>query len=176
MQDIFATFSDADAGTTYAHALAAFDKHFNPKQNPVFERHLFRQMCRLEYESTLQFVTRLRTQAEHCGFGNADTEHIRDQAIDKCNDRRLKGKYLVQGDLTLDQLLKIARAHEDVIFQVKTMSGDSQSTDEKIVGDVGSSSGSYSQRRGQRGADRFQRRRTDDGDGDCKDTSVTYVR
>ncbi|KAK7105707.1 hypothetical protein V1264_012941 [Littorina saxatilis] len=137
VQDIFHTFSQAQAGTTCAHTLKAFSDYFTPKQNPVFERHLFRQMNKEEGESTLQFVTRLRQQAEHCGFGDLVEQQIRDHAIEKTTDRRLKAKLLEKGDLTLTQLLAIARVHEAAVSQVQAMDIHSKQSGDGLVGAVG---------------------------------------
>ena len=60
----------------------------------------------------------------NCNFGDQEDDNIRDQVIDKCVDRRLKGKYLEKGTLTVVQLQKIARAHEAAQWQVKNMEQD----------------------------------------------------
>ena len=48
----------------------------------------------------------------NCNFGDQEDDSIRDQVIDKCVDRRLKGKYQEKGTLTVAQLQEIAQAHE----------------------------------------------------------------
>ena len=45
--------------------------------------------------------------------------------IDKYDDRRLKGKYLEKGTLTVVQLQEIARVHEAAQWQVKNMEQNS---------------------------------------------------
>ncbi|KAK7114405.1 hypothetical protein V1264_000468 [Littorina saxatilis] len=76
-------------------------------------------MNKEEGESTLQFVTRLRQQAEHCVFGDLVEQQIRDYAIENTTDRRLKAKLLEKGDLTLTQLLAIARVHEALCLRYR---------------------------------------------------------
>ena len=61
----------------------------------------------------------------NCNFGDQEDDNIRDQVIDKCVDRRLKGKYLEKGTLTVVQLQEIARAHEAAQWQVKNMEQNS---------------------------------------------------
>ena len=86
---------------------------------------MFRQLQQKEGETTEQFITRLRQHAVNCNLGDQEDDNIRDQVIDECVDRRLKGKYLEKGTLTVVQLQEIARAHEAAQWQVKNMEQNS---------------------------------------------------
>ena len=61
----------------------------------------------------------------NCNFGDQEDDNIRDQVINKCVDRRLKGKYQEKGTLTVVQLQEIARAHEAAQWQVRNMEQNS---------------------------------------------------
>ena len=67
-----------------------------------------------------QFVCRLRQRAATCDFTDVD-ETIRDQPIEKCIDQRLRRKLLEKTNATLADLQRIARAHEAVNEEMKSM-------------------------------------------------------
>ena len=76
-----------------------------------------------------QFVCKLRQRAASCDFGEFQDDYIRDQVIDKCYSSHLRRKFLEQeSTLTLDGLLKVARAQEAVSRQLKAMEGNASST------------------------------------------------
>ena len=130
-QDIFFTLTLPDGdGSEYDKAKKALSDHFTPQANIPYERHLFRRMVQSQTETVDQFVTRLRTQAEMCAFGDADkiNEQIRDQVIEKCSSHRLRRKLLEKGaTLTLQQLLDTARVFEESERQASSIEGLSQS-------------------------------------------------
>jgi Zinc knuckle len=133
VQDIFDTLSEADRGTTYKHATDCLDAYFKPQLNTVYERHMFRQMGPQVGETTAQFVTRLKQQAQNCDFGDKLEENVRDQVIDKCADQRLTVKFLEKKNLNLKQVLEIARAHESAQRQMRDMSGHSEQNSSEMV-------------------------------------------
>ena len=58
------------------------------------------------------YVTRLRTLSKTCEFGTSLDEMIRDQIIEKCASNALRRRLLRERELTLDNLLLIARSFE----------------------------------------------------------------
>ncbi|CAB4037087.1 Transposon Tf2-6 poly, partial [Paramuricea clavata] len=58
------------------------------------------------------FVTRLRTLAKTCQFDTSLDEMIRDQVIEKCASNALRRRLLREQELTLNNLLSIARSFE----------------------------------------------------------------
>ena len=87
-----------------------------PKVNVPLEIHVFRHSG----EKVDQFVCRLRQKALKCDFTDVD-ETIRDQLIEKCLDPKLRRKFLEKANATLTDLQEIARAHEVVTEQSKSM-------------------------------------------------------
>ena len=87
-------------------------EHFNSCKNIAFERHVFRQATQKADETMDAYVTRLRTLSKTCEFGTSLGEMIRDQIIEKCASNALRRRLLRERELTLDNLLLIARSFE----------------------------------------------------------------
>ena len=112
VQEIFETLPDT--GDDYKTALEKLNAHFNPCKNIAFERHVFRQATQRADESMDAFVTRLRTLAKTCQF-DTDTsldEMLRDQVIEKCASNALRRRLLREQELTLNNLLSLARSFQ----------------------------------------------------------------
>ena len=132
VQDIFDTLTDPgpvpEGDTEYAKAMRSLDGYFFPQVNIPFERHEFRQAKQEELETADQFVMKLFQLSEHCEFGEAKEEHIRDQLIDKCKSYNLRKKLLeAGGTLTLQKAREIARSMEAAERQAKQIENDSRS-------------------------------------------------
>ncbi|CAH2101616.1 unnamed protein product [Euphydryas editha] len=95
------------------------DEYFLPKQNKIYERHLFRQIKQDEGEKFEKFVVKLRDQARKCKFNSPD-EHIIDQIVEKCFSSELRKKILTLGDtVTLDKIITEANTLELVSHQLE---------------------------------------------------------
>ena len=104
----------------YKDVIKILDEYFVPKVNVPFERHVFRQMEQQNGEKVYQCVCRLRQKAITCDFTDVD-ETIRDQLIEKCQDQKLRRKFLEKTNATLADLQDIARAFEAVNEQMNSM-------------------------------------------------------
>ena len=94
-----------------------------------------RQIAQAGDETVDQFVCRLLQRAASCDFGIREDDYIRDQVIDKCYSSHLRRRFLEQeGSVTLDCLLKIARAQEAVSGQLKEMEQNSNQGHVNAVG------------------------------------------
>ena len=123
------TVADVDAhNDEYSVTLAALDQYFKPKVNVPYERHLFRQIRQESHESVSQFATRLSKQAEYCDFEERKEEYIRDQIIENCKSVAMRKAFLEKRDLTLTQLLDIARAKEAAERQANVMEANPPSS------------------------------------------------
>jgi len=109
-QDIFETFTDT--GDDFDNAIAKFDEYFLPRKNTAYERRIFRMCKQTETESIDAYVTRLKTLAKTCEFGDMLNDALRDQVIDQCRSSKLRRRLLRERDLTLEKLQEIARANE----------------------------------------------------------------
>ena len=118
VQDVYFTFVPVGDDKDYPATLKVLDDYFIPKANVPFERHLFCQISQGNEETVDQFVCWLRQRAASCDFGEREDEYIRDQLIDKSYFAKLRRKFLEKdGSVTLNDLLKTARAQEAVDLQ-----------------------------------------------------------
>lgn len=106
--------------TSYEEARAKLNEFFLPKENPTYERHLLRQMKQRTGETIDAFTIRLRVQAERCGFGDRMEENIKDQIIQNCQSATLRRDLLKRGDVSLEEVLSIAKVFETVAQQEKS--------------------------------------------------------
>jgi len=99
LQEIFynipgAQESGGENEKVFEIAIQKLDEYFAPKQNKIYERHIFRLMKQEDGEKFEKFVVRLRNQAEKCKFSDTN-EHIIDQITEKCNTKALRKKILL---------------------------------------------------------------------------------
>lgn len=154
VQDIFETLPQpsqpTDGETEYDKALRMLDAYFVPQANVPFERHIFRQLKQENTETVDQFVARLKAQALNCNFGEAESEQLRDQIIDKCKSTNLRRKLLEKGaSLTLKQTQDVARAIETAEIQSKKMEGDFKAEVNAMHSKKGEKSKVQTERRGE---------------------------
>jgi len=122
VQDIFETLPAVDGeADEYEKTVRALDLYFQPRTNIPYERHVLRQLYQEASESVVQFVTRLRQQADFCEFGNQRDDNIRDQLIEKCKSVALRKQLLEKRDITLSEALEIARSKEAAERQAVNM-------------------------------------------------------
>ena len=67
-----------DDANVYDKAIAKVDRYFAGNVNKPFERRKFRSMRQESFESIAHFVSRLRRQADLCGFGDTRATPVRD--------------------------------------------------------------------------------------------------
>ncbi|XP_014666498.1 PREDICTED: uncharacterized protein LOC106808332 [Priapulus caudatus] len=82
-----------------------------PKRNREYDVYRFRQAKQNQGENIMTYCTRLRKQAEYCEFPNLNGE-IKSQIIQSCLSSRLRRRALRDSDITLDELLTLARGFE----------------------------------------------------------------
>lgn len=100
----------------------AFQKHVQPKSNPVFARYKFNNEVQGE-NSVEQFITRLKVLAKDCSFGETYIEDmIRDRLVFGIKSQKMREKLLTVGeDLTLARAVQICQSYEYAQEQLKTM-------------------------------------------------------
>ena len=98
--------------TSYADILKALGEHYCPKPSPIVQRHKFHTRHRLPGESVAVYIAQLRAIGEHCGFGEALNEMIRDRLVCGVNDRNIQRRLLQEPELTYKMAHDIAIAME----------------------------------------------------------------
>ncbi|KAL5018211.1 hypothetical protein ScPMuIL_003933 [Solemya velum] len=118
VHDIFSTLTLApivavnDAPpNVYTQATTALEKYFIPKRNKEYDVYQFRQAKQKVGENVTTYNTRLRKLAEYCEFADIEAE-IKSQIVQSCSSARLRRRALRDGDMTLENLLTLARAFE----------------------------------------------------------------
>jgi len=121
---------------TFEEVLEAFDKHFTPKKNVVYQRYLFFKRTQAQGEPFNSFLTDLRKLAIHCDFGDQESHLIRDKIVIGINDEGVQEKLLQQVNVKLDDAIKYCRLVESSREQVTTITKDkglAPSVDHNIV-------------------------------------------
>ena len=125
---VAAVAEDADPAVSseYINAKTALNEYFNSKRNVEFEVYTFRLARQRADETTDSYHARLRTLAKYCEFVNLDSE-IKSHIIQTCTSSRLRRRALTEPEMTLTNLLIIARAMESTERQTKVIeSGNTQ--------------------------------------------------
>lgn len=100
----------------------AFQKHVQPKSNPVFARYKFNNEVQGE-NSVEQFITRLKVLSKDCSFGEEYIDDmIRDRLVFGVKSQKIREKLLTVGeDLTLAKAVQICQSYEYAQEQLRTM-------------------------------------------------------
>ena len=81
------------------------------QENAAYERHVLRQLRQEPGEDVDSFVLRLRKQARHCGYGQAELEFaVRDQLLEKISSLELRTKLFEEPNIQLTAAIDKARA------------------------------------------------------------------
>ncbi|XP_043661784.1 uncharacterized protein LOC122625799 [Drosophila teissieri] len=116
--------SDENKEDIYNILIDHLNKHFSPKQNSTFERHLFRGLTPLDTESFGDFMLRLRQQMQRCAFGSskAEIENIclKDKIIDVWAPLDLK-KRLLGKEYSLEEVIEACQVEEQINKESKEM-------------------------------------------------------
>ena len=99
---------DLPSTKSFDQIVAAAGKHFNPKPSSIVQRFRFNSRSRKEGESVADFVAQLRQLSEHCQFGEALSDMLRDRIVCGINDQRIQRRLLSESDLTLAKAMESA--------------------------------------------------------------------
>ena len=114
---------DAGQLAKYDAVLAAFNEHFSPKKNVIFERSQFWRKMQQEGESAERFVGAVRDMAASCEFGEFRSEMIRDKLVAGVRDESLLRELQKEDASTLTEakVVEQIRQAEDVEDRVKKL-------------------------------------------------------
>uniref|UniRef100_A0A3Q1FDP4 Tick transposon n=1 Tax=Acanthochromis polyacanthus TaxID=80966 RepID=A0A3Q1FDP4_9TELE len=90
--------------------LKKLSDHFTPKPSVIVERFKFHSKVTQPGQSVLSFLAELRRLTEHCGFGAAMDDMIRDRLVCGINDDCMQRRILAEPD----DKLTLARAVSNI--------------------------------------------------------------
>ena len=86
-------------------------------------RYRFFSYNQAEGQTTDEYVTELKSCAQHCEFGELKTSLIRDKVVIGVYDMKVQERWLRESELSLDTALQICRAAEEVKKQSREIKG-----------------------------------------------------
>lgn len=125
VENIFSSFTfDAEGDDkNYELVLKMFDSYFIPKCNVIHKRACFYQCIQVPGERAESFIRPFYKLSEHCKFGSAREEHIKDRIVVGIQDKELSRKLQLIPNLTLEMTVQETRQSEEVKAQV-SMQGE----------------------------------------------------
>lgn len=112
--------------------LAKFDEYFFPRRNVIHERACFHQRVQRPGEKAESFIRALYELSEHCDFGAAREEHIRDRIVVGIQDREISRRLQLMSDLTLALTIQTVRQSEEVAAQVSQQGDTAAATLQEV--------------------------------------------
>ncbi|KAJ1209253.1 hypothetical protein NDU88_004631 [Pleurodeles waltl] len=106
----------------YETAIKSLDMRFVKCKNVTLERHKFYRRVQAEGESASNYVGALRLLAVSCDYKEFEEEMIRDQLVEKTNNKKVQEALLSTANLTLQKALEIANRIESTVSFMEQMS------------------------------------------------------
>ncbi|KAJ1165624.1 hypothetical protein NDU88_006043 [Pleurodeles waltl] len=106
----------------YETAIKSLDMRFVKCKNVTLERHKFYRRVQAEGESASNYVGALRLLAVSCDYKEFEEEMIRDQLVEKTNNKKVQEALLSTANLTLQKALEIATRIESTVSFMEQMS------------------------------------------------------
>ena len=86
--------------------------HYNPTPSPIVQRFKFNSRMRQQSENVATFVTALKQLTEHCVFGAALDDMLRDRLVCGIGDGKIQRRLLAESELTFKKAFELAQAME----------------------------------------------------------------
>ena len=96
----------------FGEIVEAVQKHHDPKPSVIVQRYRFNSRNFLTGESVATYIAELRQLSEHCEFGNALNQMLRDRLVCGVEEPRIQRRLLAEADLTFDKAYELALASE----------------------------------------------------------------
>ena len=115
VREIFRTIPEETKGDAkdFKKAMESLTDYFKLKKNIPMARQNFLAATPTPGERINNFVTRLRSLAEHCEYGEEKDNMTRDQVLTYIKDKNLKSKLYRTENLTLSKLLDVVSQYHD---------------------------------------------------------------
>ncbi len=106
--------------------VALLQEHYAPKPLIIAERFRFHKRNQVEGESIAQFVAVLKQLSEHCEFGTALNDTIRDRFVCGLRSKTIQKRLLCENNLTLERAIEISVSMEMAAKEAQELSVSSQ--------------------------------------------------
>ena len=97
---------------TFDQLVKLVKEHYHPAPSVILQRFKFGSRKQKPGESIATFVSELRRLSEHCNYGQALDEMLRDRVVCGIANARLQQCLLAEPDLTLKKAVELAQAQE----------------------------------------------------------------
>ena len=101
--------------------------HYHPKPSRAVQRLRFNSRVCQPGESVAMYLAELKSLSEHCDFGDALDDMLRDRIVCGIQDQRTQPRLLAETDLTFKRVFEVAQAIESADTQVEELQLSCQS-------------------------------------------------
>ncbi|GLV46158.1 hypothetical protein CBL_02874 [Carabus blaptoides fortunei] len=117
--EIYNSFNLSDADKNNLHIIKdRFKEYFAPKTNISSEGYIFFKIEQNEDELFNEFLTRIKTQASKCEFGNLLNEMLKDKIVFGIKSYQVREKLLTEDNLDLTKATTICKTSEQASKQL----------------------------------------------------------
>ena len=103
---------DKPTDRSYTELVELVKGHYNPTPSPIVQRFKFNSRMRQQGENVATFVTALKQLTEHCVFGAALDDMLRDRLVCGIGDGKIQRRLLAESELTFKKAFELAQAME----------------------------------------------------------------
>ena len=95
---------------SYAELVELVGSHYNSKPSPIVQRFKFHSRIRQPDESVANFVAALKQLTEHCAFGPALDDMLRDRLVCDIEDGKIQHRLLAEPEPTFKKAFELVQA------------------------------------------------------------------
>ena len=113
--EIFKTYPDGVKGDAkeFDKAMTCLSNHFKVKKNVPLVRQKLLASKPNPGETINNFVTCMKSLAEHCNYGKEEDNQVRDIVISHVTNKEMKSKFYLKENLSLSKLLEIVSTYHN---------------------------------------------------------------
>jgi transposase InsO family protein len=163
--DIFESFELSEAEKLNLEVIKTkFTNYFTPTKSVTFERFIFNGIAQDEGEKVLEFIARIKIQADKCDFGALKDELVRDRIVVGIRDKKVQKTLLVEENLTLMKTESICRVSEETESHIRDLNKE-----ESYVVDA------FDKNKAKRATPKYANQQNNPKEYDCKRCGTRHV-
>ena len=121
------TSPDKPSTKSFEEIVAILQGHLSPKPLLIAERFRFHKRDQREDENINTYVAEIKKLSEHCEFGTALNDSLRDRFVCGLHNESIQKRLLVETSLTFEKALKLAVAMETAMKDSVELRGKTKS-------------------------------------------------